>query len=151
MCMRIWDTPMPQKCSADNLMKPAPATPAPNERPPLNASLSASSFAAWYWLKSELQAFCRAEGLHTGGGKAELMQRVGRYLGAELAPLNAFADAHQAVFRDLPLQGACFGLRQIDGKDQFCCGRREAMVCDWHICFFTKKNIELVVYSLRKP
>ncbi len=68
-------------------MRPAPATPAPNERPPLNASLSASSFAAWYWLKSELQAFCRAEGLPTGGSKAELLQRVGRHLGAELAPL----------------------------------------------------------------
>jgi len=62
-------------------------SPTPNERPHLNASLSASSFAAWYWLKSELQMFCPAEGLHTGGSKAELMQRVSRHLDGELAPL----------------------------------------------------------------
>jgi hypothetical protein len=62
-------------------------SPAPGDRPPLNSSIGASSFAAWYWLKSELQMFCRAEGLHTGGSKAELMQRVSSHLGGELAPL----------------------------------------------------------------
>jgi hypothetical protein len=67
--------------------------------------------------------------------------QCGEFIVSQLGRVNALADVYQSVFRDLPLQGACFGLRQIDGKDQFCGGRREAMACDWHICFFTKKNI----------
>ena len=45
-------------------------------RPALSPELGADEFAAWYWLKHELQAFCRQQGWPASGSKAELMQRV---------------------------------------------------------------------------
>jgi restriction endonuclease len=64
--------------------------------------------------------------------------------------INAFADAHQAVFGYLALCGTRLGGRQVHGKDQLCGGRRRAMVCYLHSVAFTKKLLWLVVYSLRK-
>ncbi|MEM1093609.1 MAG: SAP domain-containing protein [Bacteroidota bacterium] len=55
-------------------------------RPDLTAHLTADEFRAWYWLKSELVAFCRAEGLPTSGLKAELRDRITAYLAGEAPP-----------------------------------------------------------------
>ena len=41
-------------------------------RPDLTRQLSAQDFRDYYWLKEELLAFCRAQGLSTLGSKAAL-------------------------------------------------------------------------------
>ena len=46
------------------------------ERPELNDALSAAEFGRWYWLKSELVAFCRQRGLSCQGGKQEIARRI---------------------------------------------------------------------------
>lgn len=55
-------------------------------RPALTAYLTADEFRAWYWLKSELVAFCRTEGLPTSGLKAEVRDRITAYLSGEALP-----------------------------------------------------------------
>ena len=49
-------------------------------RPALTAAISLADFEEFYWLKTELNAFCRAHGLPGGGGKRELAARIGRFL-----------------------------------------------------------------------
>lgn len=49
-------------------------------RPRLQAGLPAAEFRAAYWLRAELAEFCRAAGLSAAGGKAELAERITRFL-----------------------------------------------------------------------
>lgn len=50
------------------------------QRPVLDKTLSSETFCSFYYLKEELTAFCRQNGLPTCGGKLELTQRVARFL-----------------------------------------------------------------------
>lgn len=56
-------------------------------RPALTPALGAATFADWYWLKQELQAFCRQQGWPASGSKAELMQRVHAGLAGRQLPV----------------------------------------------------------------
>ncbi|WP_137789240.1 DUF6434 domain-containing protein [Bacillus sp. E(2018)] len=49
-------------------------------RPNLTKQLSIKSFKEYYWLKEELQRFCRTEGLSTSGSKIEISHRIETYL-----------------------------------------------------------------------
>jgi hypothetical protein len=49
-------------------------------RPLLTEHTSAHDFASFYWLKEELVAFCRAQGLSTQGSKQELSARIRQFL-----------------------------------------------------------------------
>jgi hypothetical protein len=49
-------------------------------RPELNAEITVSSFKAYYWLKLELQHYCRANGLSSSGSKQEIAERIEAYL-----------------------------------------------------------------------
>ncbi|MCC2328540.1 DUF6434 domain-containing protein [Bacillus wiedmannii] len=49
-------------------------------RPPLSTSISVEDFLDYYWLKEELQDFCRSVGLSTAGGKIEITERIAKYL-----------------------------------------------------------------------
>ena len=51
-----------------------------SDRPKLDKALSGSSFREYYYLKEELTAFCRENGLPASGGKAELTERIARFL-----------------------------------------------------------------------
>ena len=51
-----------------------------NDRPLLNTDLNGDSFRKWYWLKEELVAFCRDNGLPTNGSKTELTERISYFL-----------------------------------------------------------------------
>jgi hypothetical protein len=46
----------------------------------LNKQTSIEDFRRIYWLREELQAFCREEALSTAGSKQELAQRIETYL-----------------------------------------------------------------------
>jgi hypothetical protein len=55
-------------------------------RPTLEPKLAVEQFRRWYWLKSELVAFCRAVRLSTVGTKPELAQRIEAYLSGKPVP-----------------------------------------------------------------
>ena len=50
------------------------------ERPILDRNLDGSTFRNYYYLKEELVAFCRQNGLPVSGGKPELTERIARFL-----------------------------------------------------------------------
>ncbi len=51
-----------------------------NSRPDLHKSLDSETFLSFYYLKEELVAFCKANGLPISGGKIELTERIAHYL-----------------------------------------------------------------------
>lgn len=55
-------------------------------RPALTAALAEREFVRWYWLKSELVDFCRAEGLPSVGSKQALAGRVAARLAGRPVP-----------------------------------------------------------------
>ncbi|WP_409290586.1 DUF6434 domain-containing protein [Peribacillus sp. SCS-37] len=58
-------------------------------RPALNKEISPADFRNYYWLKEELQTFCRANGLSTAGSKPDIADRIEVFLAAGqiIAPL----------------------------------------------------------------
>ena len=51
-----------------------------NKRPKLNKDLESKTFLNYYWLKEELAAFCRDNGLPASGSKQELTERIAVFL-----------------------------------------------------------------------
>ena len=49
-------------------------------RPSLTKSISIEDFQNYYWLKEELQTFCREHGLPASGSKIEIANRISHYL-----------------------------------------------------------------------
>lgn len=49
-------------------------------RPILTKDISIASFKDFYWLKEELQSFCRENGIHTTGSKIEISDRIETFL-----------------------------------------------------------------------
>lgn len=50
------------------------------KRPELNGTISRQDFQCFYWLKTELVSFCRANGISATGGKIEIARRIEHYL-----------------------------------------------------------------------
>ncbi len=50
------------------------------ERPDINARMDSAQFRDFYYLKEELVAFCKGNGLPTSGGKRELTERIAHFL-----------------------------------------------------------------------
>lgn len=55
-------------------------------RPQLSRNLRVEDFNGWYWLKADLQAFCREQALPASGSKEELQARVRAWLGGGVLP-----------------------------------------------------------------
>ncbi|EEL55031.1 cytoplasmic protein [Bacillus cereus] len=49
-------------------------------RPSLTKTISLTDFQNYYWLKAELQTFCREHGLPVSGSKIEITERISHYL-----------------------------------------------------------------------
>lgn len=49
-------------------------------RPSLTKTISLTDFQNYYWLKAELQTFCREHGLPASGSKTEITERISHYL-----------------------------------------------------------------------
>lgn len=66
------------------------------QRPTLNKNISLTDFNEFYWLKEELVAFCRTEGISTAGGKLELAERIQTYLstGTIVKPETIIKKSH---------------------------------------------------------
>jgi hypothetical protein len=67
---------------------------APDFRTKLTQTTSADDFLAFYWLKSELQEFCREHGISTAGGKREIADRIECFLrtGVRTFPVRGKKD-----------------------------------------------------------
>ncbi len=50
-----------------------------NDRPVLNKHLDGDTFRSYYYLKEELTAFCRQNGIPASGGKLELTDRIAHF------------------------------------------------------------------------
>jgi hypothetical protein len=50
------------------------------ERPKLDLSINIPDLTDFYWMKTELQEFCRNHGLSTAGGKMEILKRIEVFL-----------------------------------------------------------------------
>ncbi len=50
------------------------------KRPKLDKSINICDFSDFYWMKAELQEFCRKMGLSTYGGKIEITERIKIFL-----------------------------------------------------------------------
>lgn len=76
-------------------------------RPPLTKSISLEDFQNYYWLKAELQIFCREYDLPASGSKIEISGRISHYLTTGKVLKNS---SHQKVSKaslsnkDLSLQ-----------------------------------------------
>lgn len=70
-----------------------------NQRPRLTASTPVDDFVSWYWLKKELQQFCREQGLSTGGSKQELQSRIATFLKTGRAGKTTYRPAPQKATR----------------------------------------------------
>ncbi|WP_144558037.1 DUF6434 domain-containing protein [Shouchella miscanthi] len=51
-----------------------------DERPILDENISVEDFLDFYWLKEELQAFCKKIGMSASGPKIEIAERIAHYL-----------------------------------------------------------------------
>ncbi|MED2737689.1 DUF6434 domain-containing protein [Bacillus toyonensis] len=49
-------------------------------RPNLTKEISIQDFKDYYWLKEELQSFCRKNGISTSGSKTEIFNRIETFL-----------------------------------------------------------------------
>ncbi|MDM5189281.1 DUF6434 domain-containing protein [Bacillus sp. DX4.1] len=49
-------------------------------RPPLTRDIRLEDFSNYYWLKKELQEFCREHGLPASGSKIEITERITTFL-----------------------------------------------------------------------
>lgn len=49
-------------------------------RPKLTKTLNVDEFSDFYWLKEELQSFCRNNGISASGSKIELSERIETFL-----------------------------------------------------------------------
>jgi hypothetical protein len=49
-------------------------------RPPLDGAIRPSDLYDYYWMKAELAGWCRRQGIPSGGGKLELIDRMVRFL-----------------------------------------------------------------------
>lgn len=59
-----------------------------SKKPKLDRNINLKNFLDFYWLKSELQEFCRMTGLPSTGGKFDLVERIKTFLahGLRIAP-----------------------------------------------------------------
>lgn len=69
------------------------------DRPVLSVSLSAAEFGRWYWLKSELLAFCRDHGLPSSGAKTALAERIAAHLSDRSADRRREASPIRRPYR----------------------------------------------------
>jgi hypothetical protein len=66
-------------------------------RPALTPQIALSDFKSFYWLKEELIAFCRKNGLPTAGSKADLSARIEQLLATgHISPLPATESRRKA-------------------------------------------------------
>jgi len=65
----------------------------------LDKNLNSDTFRSYYYLKEELVAFCKQEGLQASGGKTELTERIAHYLdtGERLTSQNARSYTHSRI------------------------------------------------------
>lgn len=75
-------------------------------RPELKRELDVQDFLSFYWLKEELQTFCRKNGMSASGSKIEITDRIAAFLqtGEIQKPLKKRkSPTYEAILTDLNL------------------------------------------------
>ncbi|MDB4989862.1 MAG: cytoplasmic protein [Myxococcaceae bacterium] len=69
----------------------------PERRGALTRHTSVHDFREFYWLKSELQDFCREHGLSCAGGKCEIADRIEAFLAGAVRTVRAERDEPRRI------------------------------------------------------
>ena len=75
-------------------------------KPSLQKGLNVQDFYSYYWLKEELQTFCRENGMSASGSKIEITDRIAAFLqtGEIQKPLKKRkSPSNKAILTDLNL------------------------------------------------
>lgn len=96
-------------------------------RPLLTKAISVTDFLNYYWLKEELQQFCRAHGLSTTGSKIEITERISVFLqtGEIVKPSRKRSAKNSEMNTDLSLKTVIV----------------EGHTCSQHVRYFFKQHI----------
>lgn len=76
-------------------------------RPTLTKSISLEDFQNYYWLKAELQTFCREHDFPASGSKIEITERISHYLNTGKILKNSSVQKVSKAplsYKDLSLQ-----------------------------------------------
>lgn len=65
-------------------------------RPELNDNISVDDFTSFYWLKEELVAFCRINGMSAAGSKIDIAERIKHFLISGEIPVFAKTGTNKA-------------------------------------------------------
>ena len=69
-----------------------------SERPGISRQMEGKIFRSFYYLKEEMVAFCKENGLPSGGGKAEISDRIACYLDTgEILPADISRKAKAKI------------------------------------------------------
>jgi hypothetical protein len=87
-------------------------------RPPLTCELTADDFRSFYWLKAELLAYCREQGLSTSGSKIDLTERIALFLdtGQRSAPVQTTRRASSDPLPETLTRATIIGLNWRCGE-----------------------------------
>ena len=59
-----------------------------NKRPSINDVTTGQELKKWYWLKEELVAYCKLQGISYAGGKFEILERISNILDKKAVTTN---------------------------------------------------------------
>ncbi|WP_295090960.1 DUF6434 domain-containing protein [Ruminococcus sp.] len=71
-----------------------------SDRPELSTNIGSATFLEYYYLKEELVAFCRENGLPVSGGKIELTERIAHFLDTGVIVNNSSKRLQRKVSAD---------------------------------------------------
>ena len=73
-------------------------------RPELTKDINIQDFKYFYWLKEELQQFCRKHGMSASGSKIEIAHRIERFLLTdEITKPNKKSNIHKSTPKQIEL------------------------------------------------
>lgn len=121
-------------------------------RVPLTAATTPKDFRDFYWLKTELQDFCRKQGLSTSGGRREIADRIETFLrsGRRAQPAKATIAVAPAArqFNQASLQQFCFRTRVPAG---FKCTQEARRFFETHVSPRFRFTVTLQQYIKAHP
>lgn len=118
--------------------RPAHGSQAAERRVELTRHTSPRDFREFYWLKTELQDFCREHGISRAGGKREIADRIERFLGSgdRVARVQREQDAPRD--REAARRFNTMNARQFTMKTRIPVGFR----CTQQLRTFFERNVD---------
>lgn len=118
--------------------EPAHGSRKPERRGPLTRRTSVRDFREFYWLKTELQDFCREHGISGAGGKREIADRIERFLSTGVRTERVEHEEPQRVDSEEARRFNASTARQFTMKTRIPRGFR----CTQELRTFFERNVD---------